>query len=209
MKLEDLLKKDEEVVPTTTKEILPNYLINDPQVVGYPDLGMQEEIYNWVKESLPIHNYSIKDFGCGRGDIYPILLKNLFDDSVGIQYFGIDSRKSMIESGTTKYPGIQLIYDDFLEIDLQTDYTICIGTLNDRHIYDKWNYFNKTLNHALSNTNSAIIFVLSASNDGFEESLEYPLSELFENLSSDFPIKVDYTKFKDIYKLTVYIDSFN
>lgn len=188
---------------------VPDYLLNSPELVGYPDLEMQEQIYEWVKESLPIHHYSIKDFGCGRGDIYPILTRNLFDDSVGVQYFGIESRKSLIESGLQKYPGIQLINNDFLDVDLQTDYTICIGTLNDKHTFGKWEYFNKTLNHALSNTNKAIIFVLSSSMDDLDNFYDYPLDELFANLPSYLPIKLDYSKFQDIYKLTVHIGSFN
>ena len=198
------------IVPERPIEI-PDYLLNDPEIVGYPDLEMQEEIYEWVKESLPIHNYSVKDFGCGRGDIFNVLTKNLFDDVVGVEYFGIDNRISMIESGESKYLHLQchFINNDFLEVDLQTDYTLIVGTLNDKHIYDKWDYFNRTLNHALLNTKEAIIFVLSANNDEVDSQLDYPLHELFQKLSTNLPIKIDYSRFKDIYKLTVHIGSFN
>jgi hypothetical protein len=103
MKLEDLFKKTEntqtgpiftptstggsrimiappgtgtsKIVEVETKPFeIPDYILNDPQQVGYPDKEMQDEIYGWVMEwlsfqphtSLP---YIVKDYGAGRTNI--------------------------------------------------------------------------------------------------------------------------------------------
>lgn len=182
---------------------IPDYLINDPEVVGYPSLEMQDDIYQWVRQYLPLQNYSIKDLGAGRGDFF-----NSFMNYHGIEYIGIESRESLVAAGKKKYSDINLIHGDFLKEDIQTDYTICIGTLNDRHGEDKWKYFNKILNHSLSNTNNAVIFVLSSNMDDLDNFYDYPMNELFENLPSNLPCKVDYSMFQDIYVLVVYVQPF-
>lgn len=183
--------------------MIPDYLLFDPEVVGYPDLEMQGQIYDWVYEELDSGKCSVKDYGCGRGDFWS---GNRF---VYGGYVGIENKESLVEVAKKKYPHINIIQGDFLEQDLQTDYTICIGTLNDVHGFDKWEYFNKTLKKALETTNIAIIFILSSNMDGIDGFLDYPLNELFQNLSPELPIEIDYTKFQDIYKLTVHIGSFN
>ena len=228
MRLEDLLEKTnllkyqdtgtEEVYdpltelppslrPESQAEVLPEYLINDPLFVGYPDIEMQEDIYRWVAESIPINGYTLKDFGCGRGDFYGWLQKDR--PFVEPNYIGIDSKVSMVLSGEKKYPGIRIINSDFLENEDVTDYTVCIGTLNDDHGFDKWEYFNRTLITALRTTKTAVIFILSRNFDGLDGFLDYPFEELFQNFPSTIPFKIDYSKFEDIYKLTVYIDGYN
>ena len=166
---------------------------------------MQNEIYDWVDSKLPNVNFSVKDLGCGRGDF---ISQMLFGET-GNQYIGIDSNPNLIAVGRQKYPGINLINDDFLNVNEQSDYTICIGTLNDDHGFDKWEYFNKTLNHALNTTNKSVIFVLSANNDGIEGFLDYPIHEMVQNLGTDLLFEIDYSKFKDIYLLTVHVGGYD
>jgi len=183
---------------------LPDYLMNDPEVVGYPDLEMQKQIYDWVLKGLPYSNYSIKDFGAGRGDFYRSL-----PYSKDVQYFGFETKGSLISVGKQKSPDINLIHGDFFNSNIVTDYTICIGTLNEIHGFDKWEYFNKTLNHAISTTKTAVIFILARNMDGNEWFLDYPFEELFLHLPKDVRFTLDYTLLEDIYKLTVHIGSYN
>ena len=218
MRLEDLLIGTPETTnPPTIQESynetdleLPEYLITDPQVVGYPDVEMQSDIYTWVYNGISPINLnglpsSIKDYGSGRGDFYGKLIAS----NQNVNYIGFDFKETMVLAGQKKYPGIELIYGNYLDSDLQTDYTICIGTLNDDHGLDKWDHFNKTLSRALETTNIAIIFVLSSNFDGLSGYLDYPIAETIEQIPNGTRYELDYSKFEDIYKLTIHIGGYN
>lgn len=191
-------------------ENLPEYLFTDPEVVGYPDEEMQSRIYDWVLDDIR-NKSSIMDYGCGRGDFYGHARMNGYS----LDYTGFDNRQVMVDVGKKKYKdyiiGFNLLNFDFaLPWNLEpVDYTICIGTLNDNHGQDKWEYFNRILNNALSNTRTSIIFVLSRNFDGDPNFLDYPFEELFQHLDKNLRFEIDYTKFEDIYKLTVHIGGYN
>jgi hypothetical protein len=183
---------------------LPDYLINDPQIVGYPDEETQNEIYDWVLEGLPKSNYSIKDLGCGRGDLF-----GRFHLQSNIDYFGIELNPNLYNVAKQKYPDIQVFNNNYFDISIESDYTVVIGTLGDDMGLDKWENFNKTLNWAISNTKQAVIFVLQRDCYGSEGYLDYPFTELFNNLGTDVKFVLDNSKLEDIYKLTVHIGGHN
>lgn len=175
---------------------IPPYLLDDPEAVGYPSEEFQQEIYDWVLQYIPSFTIkTVKDFGCGRGDFG----KNFFPN----YYTGIDHNKIIVDTGQKKYPTFNLIHDDYLKCTIQTDYTVCIGTLNTFVGIEKWDWFERTLEVALNTTNDAIVFVLSK-NTEMEGFLDYPISEIIGRIPSELPFKVDYTKFEDIYALVVY-----
>ncbi len=193
------------------KITLPEYLISDPEIVGYPDLEFQEQIYDWVKDSLPTQGYSIKDLGCGRGDFFGHISKReeWEDKFKNIQYFGIELNPNLCNVAKQKYPEINIVNNDYFEVDIRTDYTICVGTLGDNLGQNKWENFNKTLKWAISNTNIAVIFILQRDCYQNPAYFDYPLGELFEKINPNVKFVLDYSKIKDIYKLTVHIDGFN
>lgn len=180
----------------------PDYLVEDPEIVGYPDLEMQDTIYKWVASGLPYTGYSVKDLGAGRGDFIKYL-------NPGSRYIGIESKKALVMIGKDKYEGIELIHGDYFNMDIKTDYTIIVGTLNENNNKDKWEHFNLTLNKALESTNTAIIFILARNMDGNTDYFDYPFEELFLHLRSDLRFTVDYTHLEDIYRLTVHIGGYN
>jgi hypothetical protein len=196
-------------IDSNTNFVIPDYLINDPEVVGYPDLEMQKGLYEWVLRDLPVSGYSIKDIGAGRGDFYGYMNEQAIKASPSPRYTGFETKDSLVAAGRRKYENIELVQSDFLDSDLVTDYTICIGTLNESHGNDKWEYFNKTLKHCLDTTKVAIIFVLSADMGGFDGFLDYPLTEIISHIPKGLRFNIDYTKFEDIYKLTVHIGGYN
>jgi len=228
MRLEDLLNNDS---PATTAQFIeetaptyPDYLINDPQVVGYPDEDMQQQIYRWIGREISTDTISgrdqdskiiLRDFGAGRGDFMPV-----FFQSVGKrrgEYIGIETNPNLCSVAQHKYDGINILNESYFENDMVSDYTVVIGTLNesmtsvdDPAIYaKKWDLFNRTLTHAMRTTRKKIIFVLARNMDGHDEFLDYPLHELFVNIDPNIRLTLDYSEFQDIYKLTVHIGSFN
>lgn len=219
MKLEDLLKGS--VIPTKIeppivqedppKVEIPDYLLNDPQVVGYPDLEMQNQIYGMVSDviyhsiytndNLRTEPYSVKDFGAGRGDFSKWLVVN--DD----QYTGYEINRLLVEAGKVKYDGINLVEKDFFQSNLKTDFTICVGTLNSMPTNDKWKLFRDVMQKALETTTNKIIFVLANRFD-VEGYNDFPLTELVQHLPTN-PFELNYTFLEDIYMLVVHVDEFN
>ncbi len=183
---------------------LPTYLLSDPEIVGYPNLEFQEQIYDWVKGSLPTQGYSVKDLGCGRGDFFGKL-----QDHLNVDYIGIELNPNLCNVGKQKYPEINILNNDYFEVDIKTDYTVCIGTLGDNLGQNKWENFNKTLNWAISNTKIAVIFILQRDCYQNPAYFDYPFKELFENIDPNVKFVLDYSEMEDIYKLTVHIDGFN
>jgi len=202
------LEKSVEQYNREVHEVIPDYLLHDPEIVGYPDLEMQAQIYDWVLGDIQ-NKSSIYDYGCGRGDFYGHAISYGYT----INYLGFDTKQVMIDVGLKKYGVLNcnlLNFDFSAESNLSpVDYTICIGTLNDNHGQDKWEFFNRTLNNAISNTKVAVIFVLSRNFDNDPNFLDYPFEELFQHLNKNFRFEIDYTKFEDIYKLTVHIGGYN
>lgn len=187
------------ITPDNKIEI-PDYILNDPEVVGYPDTEMQEQIYKWVRSSLYLPG-SLKDFGCGRGDF-----GNYLD--FDFDYTGIDKIPVMVNSAKLKYPNLNIIKSDWFDYNDDTDYTTIIGSLNSNDGHDKWENFERTLLHAIDTTNLAVIFVLNRKTD-LDGYVDYPIDELISRLPDNHPYNIDYSQFEDIYKLTIYCKSWN
>lgn len=192
---------------------LPEYLINDPEIVGFPDEEMQKEIYDWVLQDIPFGLsgvISIKDLGSGRCDFYGQMMEiQQWKSKQSIDYFGIESNLNLCVVARQKYPKVNVINNKFQDVSIPTDYTVCIGTLNDDHGEDKWEYFNNTLTGCLSDTKTAVIFVLAADFEGKYGYLDYPIHELVQRLDKNLRWEIDYSLYEDIYKLTVHIGGYN
>lgn len=192
-------------IEETQTDTFPEYLINDPQIVGYPDEDIQNQIYEMVNSHLPTMNFSIKDFGCGRGDFYNYLTST----NRGVDYFGIDLNPNMVNIAKSKYPDIQIFNNNYLDIAIESDYTVVIGTLNESNGLDKWENFNKTLIHAKNTTKREILFVLQSNCYGFEGSDDFPIHEVIQRLPENTRFVIDNSKMEDIYVLVVHIDGYN
>ncbi len=209
--LEELLNDDQiQETPVTGENLIesvnqremkiPDYIIDDPEVVGYPDEKMQWDIYNWVSKSIPNPEATVKDFGCGRGDFGHDWVRSE-------NYIGIDRTPVIINAGKKKYPGLDLRLGDWFDCNDVTDHTVCIGSLNSNNGQDEWEYLADTLDHAIATSNISVIFILNRKTelDGY---VEYPIGKLLDLLNDDLPFEIDYSKFEDIYKLVVYCKPF-
>lgn len=180
---------------------IPDYLISDPEVVGYPDLYMQEKIYDWAIQYLNFSGKTILDIGAGRGDLFSVLQQfNLKS------YVGIEQRGALCLVGSNQHndPRFTLMNADYFQINAKVDIAFVIGTLNSINTDDKWAMFKSFFDKLYSEINECGIFILnSTSEDGFNS---FPFSELFTELlsASNIPFTIDYSKFEGIYKLTVY-----
>jgi hypothetical protein len=180
---------------------IPDYLVNDPELVGYPDLEMQEKIYNWAIQYLNFSEKTVLDVGAGRGDLFNVL--NQFNLK---SYIGIEERQALCYVGVSTHtdPRFSLINANYFNIEYKADIAFVIGTLNSTSTTTKWEDFKKMFNKLYSEINECVIFIVNNhSLDGFND---YPFNELFTNLllTNNIPFTIDYSKFEGIYKLTIY-----
>ena len=203
MKLEDLLPNKKTAVATE----FPDYLLNDPEIVGYPDREMQMEVYRWVWSELyknNADNYVLKDFGAGRGDLYT-------KSDYGLIYHGYEILPNLVDVGKFKYRDSTDFYlhcKDFITEPLVvSDFTVCIGTLNSIPTSTPWQLFQTTLQRALETTTQKIIFVLNDYNEhGFNS---FPISQLQRYLPDPkLPFDINMEKYEDIYMLTLHVGGF-
>lgn len=208
MQLEDLLKSPEEIiVPEPEPMNIPDYMLNDPKIVGYPDAEMQDDIYRWVANSIR-SGASVKDFGAGRGDFADAYLKNLWPNSDD-KYIGIDKNPFLIEAGIQKWRSkyeFALKHGDWFDEFVITDYTVCIGSLNEPETPEPMDFFYRTMTHALQTTKEQVIFVFNTEpEDGYNH---FPLNKVIKILSDWKPFRLDCSRYKGICKLTVFCNEF-
>lgn len=208
MQLEDLLKTPEEIiVPKPEPMNIPDYMLNDPEIVGYPDVEMQDDIYRWVENDIRF-NATVKDFGCGRGDFGHAYLKYARPNSDDL-YIGIDKNPFLIEAGIRKWRSkyeFALKHGDWFDEFTMTDYTVCIGSLNEVETADPMDFFFRTLTHALQTTKEQVIFVFNTEpEEGYNH---FPLDKVIDILSEWKPFRLDCSRYKGICKLTVFCNEF-
>lgn len=182
---------------------IPEYIKYDPEIVGYPDTDMQRDIYNWALEGLNLIGKRVLDVGAGRGDLFPLL--SFIND-----YIGFETKQFLCTAGQSNHGHdrrFNLLCSDYLETELseKVDVAFVIGTLNSTHSGDKWETFLKFFRKICNDCNDSIIFILNRATED-ENFNDFPFDDLFANILSDTktPFKIDYSRFEDVYKLTVF-----
>ncbi len=204
MILEHLLNDSTASIVENNEMTIPDYLLNDPEIVGYPDIDMQFEIYAWASDGVDLSKSNILDVGCGRADFGHFLVKKIDD----INYIGVDKNVPLILAGREKYSDINKrnmnlfdgdIYDfEFDEI----DHSFVIGTLNSMPFED----FDKMFNKLYSISKKSIIFIVNRDSESDTNLYGFPFSELFKRIPrlNNLPFIIDHTRFDGIYKLIVF-----
>lgn len=167
---------------------LPDYLINDPELVGYPDSEFQEMIYARVVSEL-IGCNDVIDLGCGRGDLYPVV------DAFGIQYTGVDRLDSMKKVAETKYPGINFLCQNWNEpLFMTADAVVVAGSVDDI------SSFADLLNISLGYAKTKVVMVLS------EDIV--PIQNVVLKHPYNTPYKIDASFASGVYILTIWKNTF-
>ena len=61
----------------------------------------------------------------------------------------------------------------------------------------------------MKSTSTASILILASDMDGFDGFCDYPIGEVVKILGSNLRFEIDYSEFKDIYKLIVHNGGFD
>lgn len=165
---------------------LPDYLIYEPELVGYPDAEFQQMIYSKVVAEL-IGCNDVIDLGCGRGDLYPVV------NAFGIQYTGVDQLESMKKVAKQKYPGIEFLCQNWAEPLLAyADAVVVIGSIDDAATFDYM------IDMSFGYAKKKVVMILS------EEvvSVHQAISQI------NHPYKIDASFASGVYMLTIWKNSF-
>ena len=224
------LKNDDEITESLTEKIMsnsiiveednnisltdnPDYLKDDPEIVGYYDSEQQENVYFLAtKGKLSLsEKVSILDFGCGRGDLFNFL------KSYGLpfDYIGIEKSESLVKVGKEKYPDVNIVNDSYhlLEIkdEYNSDWVLNIGNLNlnygyARQSFDKYDEFVNLLDISMHFAKVGVTFVLLEDNLGNNSYIHHPIHEITKLLKERFPMyryDISYTDIENVYILNI------
>ena len=75
-----------EAAPEFVEDVDPEYLFNDPRVVGWLSVEEQEALFSGLLLFYNPSKHTILDVGCGRADLYGYI-KNLFQLFIIICYY--------------------------------------------------------------------------------------------------------------------------
>lgn len=194
---------------------IPEYMLEDPRWVGYPDKKLQEEIYRTAAFGLiGIGNESILDVGCGRGDFGHYLKSTINPD---IEYIGIDANPHMINAGRQKYPDLSLstrqfdindedngaTYDWVTHI---TDLTVDYGFIGQTNQYD---YLDAIIRKSLSKAKIGTVFILLNDSNRTDEYLHWNIGSVAQMLLfMGVRFAIDNTDFPNMYKLIIFKNPF-
>lgn len=115
----------EYVIDFFTKRLL--HFKDTPEAVGWTPKG-QILRYESVLSMLEIHNKSLLDFGCGKGDFYGFLKKR----GIKCDYTGIDINPLLIKLARQNHPEAKFLLKDIEQevLDKSFDIVIAIGVFN-------------------------------------------------------------------------------
>lgn len=185
-----------------------DYILHDPQIVGYVDQQQQEAVYRFAQHGIELNTdphlqtgptTSILDIGCGRGDFYDFLLKS----GIEVNYTGFDSNPVMLNAGHSKYSyPLNISNNDFLQpqssiLEQTWDWVFSVLTL--QHSYgkdniDKWTRLRMLLDAALAVSTNGVVLVLNHSALG-PDWVEYPIPNVVDLLCEyNLKFAVDYTE---------------
>ena len=184
-------------------EKLPEYLLTDPEVVGYTDPDSQNQFYNWAFDTTGVMgDQLILDQGCGRGDFLQKLN--------GLRYIGIDINPIMTKIANEKYPGYNFQTFDWLEYNNpEVDWAFNIfGMLKPKYdsqqnLTDKYQLLKDTIEATTSYVKKGFVLLLLADNGGVEEYQHFELSKVVE-LLTPYSYVLDRSVNSTVFKVTIY-----
>lgn len=210
---------DLDVVIPTNPEIppsivpYPEHLISSPEVVGYPTLEFQENIYRLsVQGVFDPAIKSVLDIGCGRGDFGSYLKKVVNPE---LDYTGIDMNPLHVDIGKYKFKdflNFNLISGNILEYSGTHDICVINSIFEnnyDNHTTDKYEYFKEILIKALDISDLGVVII--ALNDRYpnEPYITHNMSEIVKILTElELKFSLENTELPNVYKVMIHKQSF-
>jgi SAM-dependent methyltransferase len=184
------------------------YIENGTEIVGYVNRSIQHQDYRNITQLIPT-GQSILDFGCGRGDYQAWHELNFGKNSVN--YIGVDFNEVLIEAGKKLYNGINLINQDWMDIDDNIKQDWCINVNSNILRYDVSNdddlsYLHKTIEKMYNHANKGIVIKLASSLVTEENQLiKYNPGELFNWAQEKFGlVALDHSNTNEEFLLIIY-----
>lgn len=210
--ISDIVLDTDDAIPTPDVSY-PDHLISSPEVIGYPTLEFQENIYRLSAQGVfdPSIN-SILDIGCGRGDFGSYLKKVVNSE---LDYTGIDMNPLHIDIGKYKFKDFQkfnLIAENVLNYSGTHDICVINSIFEnnyDNHSESTYDYFKKILYKALDISDIGVVIV--ALNDRFknEPYTTFNMAEITSILTElELKFSIENTEFSNVFKIMIHKQTF-
>ena len=139
------------------EDVDPEYLFNDPRVVGWLSVQEQEALFSGLLLFYNPSTQTLLDVGCGRADLYDYI-KRIFQLEYYDLYTGMDMNPNILDIAHKKYSGLNLISSDILndEVDDKFDWVVGSGLFNLNDHPDMEEYSKKIIDKMLSKANIGV-----------------------------------------------------
>lgn len=221
------------VVEQEQPVVYQDYMLNDPEYVGYPSRQMQEDVYRTIAFNLTSQDAPIKvlDVGCGRGDFGHYLksvTEKQFNGSSYFEYTGIDLNPLVIKIGQEKYKdlGPELTSSGFAPLRLrntnfdelyanssqQPEYNWVVHCLDLSLPYtgqeseNKYGYLQSIIIKSLDLATDGCVFLLinEAEGDPTDPYLKYNIGTVYELLQNlKLKFAIDQSDFHGLTKIVI------
>ena len=197
----DLIEDNLVQIQPTSKELSEiknqGYLEDSAAVVGYATREQQQAAYAEIISVIP-EGSSIIDFGCGRGDFFA--WHEMTYGKGNIDYIGIDANETLINIGNKIYDDINLICDDWFQVNKIENKDWCINVRSNNLRYDlqtetsNIDYVKQTIDKMFELCNKGMIISLSSDKYDLDNQITFNAGEIASWAISKYDlVAVDHT----------------
>jgi SAM-dependent methyltransferase len=204
-------------IEETVNETIPEYMLQDPQYVGYPSEEFQDLIYNTsLISTVNSLTETVLDVGCGRGDFGNYILNAT--PYKQIKYKGIDVNEIHINVGKQKYQNLLnkdsnnfdlevQNFDENFTSDIKYDWIFHIfNTVNDYGLKNEKTdneYLEMLIRKSLQYSKLGVVFYILNQNSS-ESNIVYNFNDITEILFKyNVRFAIDNTDNKNISKIII------
>lgn len=208
----EVRNEEQPIIPD--QAVITDYMLTNPNLVGYETPEQQESIYRMAAHGFNIA--SMADFGCGRGDFGSYVSKVI---NPNVKYIGIDTNKLMIDIGATKYsstlPNLEFkqfncfdLSAEEPEADIMSEWVFNVLNLSipygNTSLGPK-EQLDKLIDISLAHCTVGTVFILINTRSKFDGYYQYPQGGLIQVLESkNLRFSIDNSEIMDIYKLVIF-----
>jgi len=184
------------------------YLEDSAGIVGYATREEQQKAYAEIIGTIP-QGSSILDFGCGRGDFFA-----WHETTYGkgnCDYTGIDANETLVDIGNKIYDDINLVCDDWFQLEGVENKDWCINIRSNNLRYDHqvevtdFEYVTQTIDKMFEMCNQGVIISLSSNKFEVDNQIAYNAGDIASWAFSKYDfVAVDHTTDTNQFLVIIY-----
>ena len=184
------------------------YLEDSAGIVGYATREEQQKAYTEIIGTIP-QGSSILDFGCGRGDFFA--WHEITYGKGNVDYTGIDANETLVDVGNKIYDDINLVCDDWFQLEGVENKDWCINIRSNNLRYDHqvevtdFEYVTQTIDKMFEMCNQGVIISLSSNKFEVDNQIAYNAGDIASWAFSKYDfVAVDHTTDTNQFLVIIY-----